>query len=281
MRLRFRPGEYVGLKRHVRVRYKGTGHQEGPSDADVDGLTGSMDYTEGLGETEGTLLHSLSPALARAAGLVVSLFAADAVVSLTACAATISTVMLLNGMQLPWLEFGSFLLYVPALQALCMLDVSVLRRLGRYFDFWYLLGNAIAAMVCAFFAFRSRLAATHGVNLMVTALIVISTDALRLRASAKLRNTMVYSTILIAEVVIYSIKGAPDIMNNSRGATARISVVSFWVGRLATLGVFFSKFVVHLVRRPHVFIIINKPLRPDEGVHRLSSTLSRDAELLI
>jgi hypothetical protein len=57
-----------------------------------------------------------------------------------------------------------------------------------------------------------------------------------------------------------------------------MSLTTFWIGRLVTLGIFYCKYVVHLTRRSGVFATIYKPLRPDDGVHRLHDTLTKQAD---
>jgi hypothetical protein len=200
--------------------------------------------------------------------------AVDAVVTLVLGAAVLGMTVQLWGVGGDWLAYSSVLLYLPLFQLAAVLDLGVLRVLLQCFEFWFLLLNACGAYVCSLVAFNNATGAASGMDMAFSTVAVIATDAARLSTVSKLRNALAYATLMLMSFVTYC-AGRTSLMGFDQSGDRVSLVVLLWVNRVFTLGVFFLKYAVHLVRRPHVFIIINKPLRPDDGAHRLGDTLSR------
>jgi hypothetical protein len=284
VRLFLRPGEYVGLRQPVRVSYgggaalvdgdDGHGHLQAAGGETGTG-TGKAGQAVSLGGGEGTLLHALSPALAARAVEWARLPMVDGAVTLClglGLAATVAALMSQGGR---WPGYASVLLLGPALQALAVLDPAVLRLLCQYFNFWYLLGNAALAFIYPLVAFKGNAGPVlAALMLFTTSTMVVAADALRLPYHSKLRNAAGFMLAMLAGFVTYC-AGYTSEMDLDQQLIAHVSTVTFmWVGRLFTLGLYFLKFAVHLVRRPRAFMIINKPLRPEDTTHRLATTLS-------
>jgi hypothetical protein len=198
----------------------------------------------------------------------------DAAVSLASALALVGVVLHFAEVA-EWAHHAySFLLYAPVLQALMTLDLGVLRMLCNYFDLWYLLGSDFIASLTAFSRGGEGV---ESVNVSVTsAVLVICCDALRLPVHAKLRNATVLAVVMVLHVIRSTTKASQP-MELDHGLLDRLDMATLHAGRALTLALFFIKFVVHLARRPHVFVVIKTALRVDEGVQRFAGTLSKGA----
>jgi hypothetical protein len=275
-----RPGQYVCLRRPVKVQYGRPvslkmSECESPSSTKMVRTTNIRGTVILLGSIEGTLLHWLSPRLAERVEPWAVSPVVDGVVTAGMGVAVVTTGLMFAGVGGAAMGYASFLLYLPAAQALTLLDTAVLRLLCGYFDFWYLLGNALLALLSAAITLKRPYLDAYAVNVMTTAAMVIFSDALRLTPMMKLRNALVFMVLMLTEAMAYA-HGSFPAFSDVRHFAGNGSLLTFWMGRTATLALFFGKYVVHQMRRPHTFTTICKPLRPEDGAHRNAETLSKD-----